>query len=794
MGSNDKTSGLQRMWGSWVDVAAMQEPDTIAIVMVTGALISLYNQIDALLDELKLRDVVAFKFQADLGSFAPLIADVLPAVNIGNKRLDRNFFRVVQLMCKVLEEARDALDDYFLASVLILHSSRTLNRRIQISRNKIKHAVSLYHNYCDPKKLRSGSGSISSSSSSSATRIARSSSAPHSRRGLSAADRKLDGPLKKLKEDLLQLESVSRAVTRADPSYKPCPKRILKLVAKMRSDSSSSSTIYPMESFSIEEFYHFCRVGGVEALVQLLNSPSQPVQAHAMVNLESLVANEQTRLKICATHGALEQLAAMVASTYGEVQHEALEILRSLLRNKGHVDCNRILFPGIVESLLELLEYPKVQANAAGVLKELSLNEGNHKKFTSSPRAVEKLVKLFSSQCPTLQFCAAATLCNIGVNETVRTQVINLPNVPSRLLVLLEIYEPWDLTVGSDRSNLNARLLTLSFRGRNEEDISPGAAGWFVGMLDSDLEPFQLRALEKLSKFTESLMKIAVQEGVLYRLVQLLHSSSVSVQEHAANTLWSFSVPQEFELKVAREDGAIRRLVELLDSESFGVRENACKVLESLTFNKQNRNRVAEEDGAIHKLSKLLFEDSLGVQANAASALWNLANTNGFNKAEVGRVGETLDRLVELLESKSRLVQEKAAGALMNLSCNPDNRTKIAAISAAIPRLVRLLQSRSTLVHQNAAGALYNLSSDEENAIVIAITPTAVRNLVTLLGSLSGIVQEYAAGAIANLCITEETRELCRQKGALPMLTELKSSPSIGARTQAKRALDLYGS
>lgn len=753
MGS-DEEIGLQRMWGSGVDVAAMHEPDTFAIVMVTGALINLNYQIDALLVELKLKDFVAGTFQTDVWSFSPLIASALPAVNRGNRRFDRNFFRVVQLMCKVLEAAREALEDYFLANISILHS-RTLSRRLQSARNKTRHAIRLYHHYCSRKQLRS---------SSKTHRV----NADH-------------GPLLKLKDALLRLE-----ITRSNS--KPCPKRTLKLVAKMR---SASSTIYPIESLtSMEEFDHFCRVGGVEALVQLLNSPSEPVRAQAMVNLENLVTNDQTRLKICDTPGTLEQLAAMVASTYGEVQHEALEVLRCLLRSHGQVDCMRILFPGIVESLLDLLDSssPKVQSNAAGALRELSLDDGNHEKFVAATGAVEKLVQLFSSECPTLQFCSAATLCNLCLNESLRIQAINLPNVPSRLLFLLEVYEPWDLPVFG-----GTRLQCV--RSRKEEfHLSPGVAGWWVSMLESELQPFQLRALDMLCKFTETLMEIAVQEGVLFRLVKLLHSPSLVVQEHAANTLWNFSIPKEYELKVARENGAIRRLVELLDSGSFSVRENACKVLESLSFNKRNRGRVAEEEGAIEKLSKLLFEDSPGVQANAASALWNLANTRALNKAGVARMGDTLKRLVELLDSKSSLVQEKAAGALMNLSYNPHNRSKISAISPAIPRLARLLQSRSTLVHQNAAGALYNLSAEKANVRTIATTPTAVRSLVKLLGSLSGIVQEYAAGAIANLSTSEETRELCRQKGALPMLRDLQTSPSTAARIQAKRALDLYNS
>ncbi|KAG6552915.1 hypothetical protein Mapa_005571 [Marchantia paleacea] len=752
------------MWGSWVDVASMQEADTIAIAMVVGALISLYNQVDALIDDAKLKDQVAWELQTDLRFLPSVIAEVLPALNTGNTHFDRNFFRVVQLMCKALEEARDALDDYLLASVSML-LARTLTRRLQGARNKIRHAVSLYNTYCNTQQLRTVSLS-------------------------SQQPRHLNEPLQKLRETLQELETMST---------KPCPKKILKLVAKMRSNK-----YHPVHKFTMDELEHFCRVGGVEALVQLLSSPAQPIQTLAMINLETLASSTPSRQKISYTPGALEQLATMVASTSGEVQFRAVAILRKLLQSDDHIDFTRVLFPGIIARLLQLLgnSSPRVQANAAGVLWELSLVHDNRMKIGAAPGALEQLVKLFVAPSPTLQFCAAATLCNVCSDKGLRLRAASGPAIPERLLFLLEGYENWQApfirrtssSIGSSGRRTCAPSLNL--KAEAEVAPTPGVIGWSVAMLDSALEHHQVRALDvlRMQKISDTFMDIAVQEGVLARIVKLLSSNSLTVQSTAANALWRFSTPDGNERKIAAHKNVIQRLVTMLDSQSSGVQENAVKVLESLSYCATIRKQIAAEDGAMERIARLLFLDSFSIQANSASALWNLSNTNNLNKQHVAGIGGILERLVDLLESDSSLVQEKAAGALMNLSYNGANRSKISAIPQAFARFVSLLRSSSTLVHQNAAGALFNLSSDRDSALTIAATPKAVGNLVFLLGSGSSIVQEYAAGAIANLSFAEETRAVFRRMNALPKMRLLKGSTSPNVKSQAKRALELYES
>ncbi|XP_057817405.1 protein ARABIDILLO 1 [Cryptomeria japonica] len=480
--------------------------------------------------------------------------------------------------------------------------------------------------------------------------------------------------------------------------------------------------------------------------------------------------------------------SVMALSGGGDHLHEAVALLRSLMRNNEENVVKKAFQPAAMAALLRILACSscnvQVQENVLGLLWEFSVYEEMNYRIANTivndDVLFERLVRFCGCSCSSsvIEFCAAALLQNLCKNEDMRSKVSSTEGIAEGLLYLIESFD------------MPAQVKALE---RSENCNSPMVMGWCVSMLDCGFETYQIRGLDLLLGFSQSIvfLQLASHEGAISRLVKLLNSGSTTVLEKAIEALYMLSMPEENEVKIASHDLAIQRLTAFLESDSSSVRGNSVKALESLSFNQINKEKILEQNRALEKVAALLFHESLAAQSSACSLLWNLSNTTTANKIKISSIHGVPQRLSDLLLSNSPLVQEKAAGAIMSLSYNGGSRKMMSSAACIFERLIKLLDSVSTLVHQNAAGALYNLSISPQNIAVIGAHPRSVANLVTLLSSKCGLVQEYVAGALGNLALFEEIREEMKQKGAMPLLKKLKNNSSnISVKTQAKRALD----
>lgn len=758
---------------------------TIAeISAAVASFVNLYNHVDLLLNDMKFKlEPVAMELQADLRLLPTLITQILPSLNTGSSdHHDRNFYRVLKLMCKALEEARDSLDEYMISvnavSILIKQSPRDLNLRLAESRSRIKHAVTLYNAYCCNKGAPTFSNPMQAPMAGNYRNVLR-------------------GDLMNIWECLNELEQDYKD---REPIHGPCPKRILKAVAKLRAKTVCRDDV---EKWGEEEMEHFCRAGGLEALISLLSSSnSQCVQMQALKYLGTIVAvyNEDMKKRISIIHdpSAVELLGSVIATSGGDhVLSEAVALMRAMMRNNNEIDVKKAWQPGTMVALLKLLFCSpssfEVQANTLGVLWEFSIYEEYRCKIVNcsmninSDALLERLVLLCSSSSslPVIEFFAAALLQNLCMDKNIKTKVLSIAGLSERLCNLIESFDNC-----YHKSSVVQQIQAFK---RVEYLNSPMAIGFSVSMLDSDSEIQQIRGLDLLMLgFSQSLVDLAASEGAISRVIGLLKSGSTPVLEKATEALYMLSVPEENEVRIASNHITIQRLVALVEyQDSWTVRANAVKVLESLSFNPNNREKILKEHRSVEKVAALLFHESFAAQSSASSLLWNLSTSSMANKIRIASIYGLPQRLSDLLLSDSPVVQEKAAGAIMSLSYNGRSRKMIASIACTFERLIKLLDSVSTLVHQNAAGALYNLSISPDNIAAIGAHPRAVANLVNLLCSKCDLVQEYAAGALGNLTLMEEMREAMKQMGAMPLLKKLKhSSSSASARTQAKRALE----
>ncbi|KAI3678801.1 hypothetical protein L6452_38104 [Arctium lappa] len=172
----------------------------------------------------------------------------------------------------------------------------------------------------------------------------------------------------------------------------------------------------------------------------------------------------------------------------------------------------------------------------------------------------------------------------------------------------------------------------------------------------------------------------------------------------------------------------------------------------------------------VQQLVSDLTSPSTDTQTKAASELRFLAKHNMENRIIIGESG-AIQPLLSLLHCNSKLTQEHAVTALLNLSINGNIKSMIAEASAIEP-LIFVLETGNTCAKENAAAALFSLSLLEEYRVKIGQSG-AIKPLVDLLGSGTLRGKKDAATALFNLSIFHENKARIIQAGAVRYLVEL---------------------
>lgn len=172
----------------------------------------------------------------------------------------------------------------------------------------------------------------------------------------------------------------------------------------------------------------------------------------------------------------------------------------------------------------------------------------------------------------------------------------------------------------------------------------------------------------------------------------------------------------------------------------------------------------------VQQLVNDLTSASNETQTKAASELRFLAKHNMENRIIIGESG-AIQPLLSLLHCNSKLTQEHAVTALLNLSINGNIKSMIAEAGAIEP-LIFVLETGNTCAKENAAAALFSLSLLEEYRVKIGQSG-AIKPLVDLLGSGTLRGKKDAATALFNLSIFHENKARIIQAGAVKYLVEL---------------------
>ncbi|XP_024024668.1 U-box domain-containing protein 3 isoform X1 [Morus notabilis] len=249
-----------------------------------------------------------------------------------------------------------------------------------------------------------------------------------------------------------------------------------------------------------------------------------------------------------------------------------------------------------------------------------------------------------------------------------------------------------------------------------------------------------------------------------------LHRDSVSVSESVAGESTTAS--------------QVEKLVEDLRSLSIEVQTAAAEELRLLAkHNVENRN-VIGRCGAITPLLSLLYAETKLTQEHAVTALLNLS-INESNKAMIAEAG-AIEPLIHALRTGNDGAKENSAAALFSLSVLEEYKVKIGR-SGAVKALVGLLGSGTLRGKKDAATALFNLSIFHENKARI-VQAGAVKHLVELLDPGSGMVDK-AVALLSNLSTVGEGRLAIVREGGIPLLVEIVETGSQRGKENAASVL-----
>ncbi|MCO5566730.1 hypothetical protein L7F22_020409 [Adiantum nelumboides] len=282
---------------------------------------------------------------------------------------------------------------------------------------------------------------------------------------------------------------------------------------------------------------------------------------------------------------------------------------------------------------------------------------------------------------------------------------------------------------------------------------------------------------------------LVTNEGDVFRLIQLLDSSSPGIRERAVHAVSIMAMLDECK-KTLIAEGAIQPLLRVLEFGNARAKDRAALALAEFTCIAENAHAVASQDGAISLLVKLCKQGTPAVMTAAAATLCNLARNEHIRRALADN--GVVDTLIALLTCSSDGAGQHAAKALLNLASGRDDkiRTFIARHGGMQSLLMFLKHAVSPDAQEVAIQALGKLATSAASVKVL-VSAGYVTQLAELLNTGSSSTQHLAAIAIHNLsshmdmksqtCPTPlirmlEARDISEQKVAAHALSNVKGS------------------
>ncbi|KAL8430144.1 hypothetical protein Efla_001808 [Eimeria flavescens] len=340
-------------------------------------------------------------------------------------------------------------------------------------------------------------------------------------------------------------------------------------------------------------------------------------------------------------------------------------------------------------------------------------------------------------------------------------------------------------------ASLFRRALSIEYNPPIQQVIDAGAVPHFVRFLSlADREQLQFEAawaLTNIASGTQEQTKAVIDCGAVPRFVNLLTSPKEEVREQAVWALGNIAGDSPQCRNLVLEAGALKPLLEQLNTPSSKI-----AMLRNATWTLSNFCRGKPPPAfelvspALMTLAALIYSDDIEASRQTeerqtdrvlTDACWALSYLSDGPNDRIEAVLEAgvCNRLVDLLEHPSTLVQTPALRAVGNIVTGDDRQTQVVITCGAVPKLLSLLSSSRKTVQKEACWTISNITAGNREQIQEVLNGGVIPALLHVLETAEFDTKKEAAWALSNAVSggSDAQIDALVRLGCIPPLCEL---------------------
>ncbi|RVE76663.1 hypothetical protein OJAV_G00011050 [Oryzias javanicus] len=318
------------------------------------------------------------------------------------------------------------------------------------------------------------------------------------------------------------------------------------------------------------------------------------------------------------------------------------------------------------------------------------------------------------------------------------------------------------------------------------ESKSPETA---VLLLNSPEEDVVVRACEAIFTFAEKGDENKVSllgPGALDPLIRLLSHASRAVRRGAVTALGSMAVNSDVKKALRKFNAIPSLLLKLSPEEETVVHEFATLCLSHLSKDFTCKAQIFDGDG-LPPLIQLLSSPDPDVQKNSVEVIYNLVQDYKSRLAfhELGGIPS----LLELLRSDFPVIQHLALRTLQSVTTDPDSRHTFRE-QQGFERLMDVLSNADFHdLHAEALQTLSNCLSDSQTVKLVHKSRGVARLVQFLQTPNAPDVQSAAVDCLTKVAQSPESLRLLHEEEIEKVLAELLSVEDVSVKTSACQAV-----